>query len=117
MVYDDDDEFSMQAMAAGDFHVFKTLRFLAALTNIASRPWFRRTWVIQELVLVADVFFTCSFTWGSLDRFSQAIGAATGTRPSDILDPWDQKATLSESSSLPFKNAEIENFLPIQLRA
>ena len=48
----------------------------AVLRQLLRRPWFRRIWVIQEVVISYDVTFQCgfkNFSWGDLTMFVRCM--------------------------------------------
>lgn len=49
----------------------------AALANLLSRPWFTRTWVIQEVALSSNTYFVCGediLDWKTLVRAITGMG-------------------------------------------
>jgi hypothetical protein len=49
---------------------------LAALASLLQRRWFRRVWIIQEVVMAADAMVVCgshSICWTTLDAFIDAL--------------------------------------------
>ncbi|KAH8656597.1 heterokaryon incompatibility protein-domain-containing protein, partial [Tricladium varicosporioides] len=48
---EDDGEFVLRSIERKDFAVLETLKFMQAYTALVQRPWFSRTWIIQEFIL------------------------------------------------------------------
>jgi hypothetical protein len=60
---------------------------VSLLTEIFSRPYWTRLWVVQELVLARDIQFVCGreyLPWETVDRF-YGSAPANGKTPFDIL--------------------------------
>jgi hypothetical protein len=93
----DDSDFVMNSIREKKSEVVTDKRFTNALTNIMKRPWFRRTWVLQEFVLNKSM---PQLACGSVphvpwDLFSEAI--------SGLLDTYGDTVTgnpFADASSL-----------------
>jgi heterokaryon incompatibility protein (HET) len=48
---DDDTKYSMECIALQDTEKYDSARFLKGIAQIMLRPWFSRTWVVQEFAL------------------------------------------------------------------
>jgi hypothetical protein len=77
-----------------DIHGANSLRTLSAVVYILSRAWFRRVWVLQELIRSPDPWIQCGVTkasWNDLYKFILDQGMGIGEEARVIDDMAKQR--------------------------
>jgi len=78
---EDNGELGLRSLASGELEAIATPRIVGAVIHLLQRPWFSRTWVIQELVLAGEgqAFVNCGNARVSWDALSLGIAEISST--------------------------------------